>query len=310
MTKTIKNAWNYKNIISKAKMEHKSILVVEGIDDVKKFNIIKQSIDKKIEIKSIGSFENYYKKKGAKYVMDFIEKLIEFHQKNNSSDYIGYILGIVDRDSICYERKETKENNLLYVLDYYSLESFYVNKEVIEKTLSNLITNPDLIDENIVSSIYNEVISRSIENLYYISLEALKKSCDSSYSAIVGYKPDKIINFLNHDSLPSKENDLDIFARNKGLAKDIDTALKIIKGKWFISSFCDIYLEKIKELEELCKNGEIRQCDNCSIDEIYEPCLYKPRDVKLQEHNVEEMIFTLIDLDSLTPIKDRIKELK
>jgi len=310
MRRTIQNAWNYKNIISKAKMGHKSILIVEGIDDVKKFNLIKQSIDRKIEVKSIGSFENYYKEKGAEYVMDFIEKLIEYHQSNNSHDYIGYILGIVDRDSICYERKETKENDLLYVLDYYSLESYYINKEVIEKTLSTVITNPDLINDNIVSSLYDEVLTKSIENLYYISLEALKKSCDSSYSAIIGYKPDNIINFLNHDSLPSKKNDLDIFAQNKGLEKDINTALKIIKGKWFISSFRDIYLEKIKELEELCKNGEIRQCDNCSIDEISEPCLYKPRDVKLQEHNIEEIIFTLIDLDSLTPIKNRIKKLK
>ena len=310
MTRTILNAWNYKNIISKARMGHKSILVVEGIDDVKKFNIIKQSIDKKIEIKSIGSFENYYKEKGAEYVMEFIEKLIEYHQENNSPDYIGYILGIVDRDSICYQRKETKESDLLYVLDYYSLESYYINEEVIEKTLSSLITNPDLIDEYIASSIYDEVITMSIENLYYISLEALKKSCDNSYSAIIGYKPDNIINFLNDDSLFDKKDELDVFAQNLGLEKSIETGLKIIKGKWFISSFRDIFLEKIKELEELCKNGEIKQCDNCSIDEISEPCLYKPRDVKLQGHNLEEIIYTLIDLASLTPIKERLNQLK
>ena len=47
MRRSIKSSWNYKNIVQKAKLGKKSILIVEGGDDVKKFNIIKQSIAKK-----------------------------------------------------------------------------------------------------------------------------------------------------------------------------------------------------------------------------------------------------------------------
>jgi len=300
--------WNYKNIISKAKMGSKSVLVVEGIDDVKKFNSIKKSIDKKIEVKSIGTFEDYYNKKGALPVMDFIDKIISFNEEKEVPDYIGYILGIVDRDSICYERKEKKEHDLLYVLDYYSLESYYINKEIIEKTLYDIVSNPDLINKNLANDIYDNCLNESIDKLYYISLEALKKSCNSEYEAITGYKPDNITNFLNNQQIIEKKNELDSFAQENNYDKNM--ALEIIKGKWFVSIFLDIYFKKIKELEKLCNNGSISQCDNCSNNEISEPCLYKPKDSKLSTHSLEEKFYSLTNLNSLEPIKNRIKQLK
>jgi len=299
--------WNYKNIISKAKMGHKSVLVVEGTDDVKKFNLLKKSINKNLEVKAIGTFENYYNEKGALYVIDFIDNVISYNKEKNVSDYDNYILGIVDRDALCYKRKENKENNLLYVLDYYSLESYYINKEVIEKTLYTIVSNPDLINENIVNVIYNTCLNNSIDKLYYISLEALKKSCQSDYEAIIGYKPDNINNFLDDVRLLNKKDELDIFAQENNYDKSM--ALQIIKGKWFLSAFRDIYFEKIKELKTLCSNGYITKCDNCMIDEISEPCLYKPRDSKLNEHILEEKFYDLTNLNSLTPIKERLKQL-
>ena len=300
-------AWNYKNIISKAKMGNKSVLVVEGIDDVKKFNSIKQSIEKTFEVKSIGTFENYYEQKGALPVIDFIENVISFNEQNNVPDYFDYILGIVDGDSICYKRKENKENNLLYVLDYYSLESYYINKEVIEKTLYEVVSNPDLINENLIDDVYNICLNNTVDRLYYISLEALKKSCQEGYTAIIGYKPDNIINFLDNVELENRKESLETFAQENNYNKNM--ALQIIKGKWFISTFCAIYFDKIKELTTKCHDGNILKCDNCIITEITEPCLYKPKDSKLNKHSLEEKFYSLTNLTSLTPIKERLKQL-
>ncbi len=198
----------------------------------------------------------------------------------------------------------------MYVLDYYSLENYYFNKEVVEKTLSSFIINPNLATDFIISSMYQEILNYLIENLYYISLEALKKSCDNNYDAIIGYKPNNIDDFLKDNRLIDRRNDLDIFAKNKNIKKTEDNIYKIVKGKWLISTFCNIYFKKIKELETKCNKKEITQCDNCLIDEISEPCLYKPRKNKLNSNDLEEKIYELIDLDSLTLIKERIKQLK
>lgn len=305
---SLANVWNYKNIISKAKMLKESVLIVEGIDDVKKFNSIKQAIRKKINVKSIGTFEGYYNKKGAIYVIDFIDKVISFYDKKNVPEYIGYILGIVDRDSLCYKRKETKENDLLYVLNCYSLESFYINKEVIEQTIYDIVTNPYLINEELIDEIYSQCLNESINKLYHISLEALKKSCQSDYEAIVGYKPNNVNEFLNNEGLLNKIEALEKFANENNYDKNM--ALQIIKGKWFISFFCELYFKKIKNLENLCKKNLITQCNNCVINEINEPCLYKPKDSKLNRHSLEEKIYSITNLSSLTPIKERISQLK
>lgn len=302
------NVWNYKNIISKAKMGSKSVLVVEGIDDVKKFNVIKNSIERNFEVKSIGTFETYYNQKGALPVIDFINQVISYNQEKNVPDYVGYVLGIVDRDSICYERKENKEDSLLYVLDYYSLESYYINREVIENTLYDIVSNPDLINENLVDDIYTQCLENSINKLYHISLEALKKSCQSDYEAVTGYKPDNINNFLNDERLLQKIEELEAFAQENNYDKNMD--LNIIKGKWYMSSFRDLYFQEVKKLEVLCKNGDIHKCDNCCIDEITEPCLYKPKDSKLNQHSLEEKFYSLSNLSSLTPIKQRLQQLK
>lgn len=302
------NVWNYKNIISKAKMGSKSVLVVEGIDDVKKFNGIKQSIERNFEVKSIGTFENYYQKKGALHIIEFINQVISYNQKKQVLDYVGYILGIVDRDSICYKRKEYKENSLLYVLDYYSLESYYVNKEVVETTLYEIVSNPDLINESIVDDIYTRSLEESINKLYYISLEALKKSCQPNYEAITGYKPNNINNFLNDERLLNKIEELEVFAQENNYNKNM--ALNIIKGKWHMLSFRDLYFQEVKKLEASCKNGDIHQCDNCCIDGITEPCLYKPKDSKLNAHSLEEKFYAITDLTSLVPIKERLQQLK
>jgi hypothetical protein len=313
LNKTLKdNIWTYKNIVNKAKMGKKPILIVEGTDDVKKMNLIKQSKElshKEIEVISIGTFEEFYNKKGAEYVIDFIKKTESHYGIDNC---LGYILGIVDRDSICYRRKETKENELLYVLDYYSIENFYVNKEVIEKTLNKIIIEPDLITNDIIENIYQEIINEIIDKLYYVSLEALKKSCQSDYPAIIGYKYDKVDEIIekNKNELQSKINELNKFAKELNIGKDEHSLYIIVKGKWLISTFCDIYFKKIKELEKKCKYNKIKQCNNCIIDEISEPCLYKPRKNKLNSNDLKEKIYELVDLSSLTPIKERIKKLK
>lgn len=309
--KSLLRVWNYKNIISKAKMGNKPVVVVEGIDDVKKIDKIKSSIEKSLEVKSIGTFENYYNKKGALPVIEFIKQVISYNEEKNVPDYIGCILGIVDRDSICYKRKESRENSLLYVLDYYSLESFYINKEVIEKTLYDIVSSSDLINKNIINDISKRCLENSIDKLYLISLEALKKSCQSNYEAITGYGPDNINEFLNKkglEGLLEKKEKLEHFAQANNYDKNM--ALQIIKGKWFISKFRDLYFDEVNKLKVLCKDGDIHKCDNCCIDEITEPCLYKPRDSKFNKHTLEEKIYALTDLISLTPIKERLKQLK
>jgi len=306
--RSLTEVWNYKNIYTTNVMsqEVKSTIIVEGKEDLSIYFGIVKSLEKNINIKDISSCEGYIGKEGATYVMRFIEEMKNY-SKDNNINFDNVILGIVDRDSICYKRKEEKENKFLYVLDYYAIESYYVNKEVINKTLDRIIINPSLVNHKIVDMLWYEIKNKIIEKLYMISLEALKKSCDSKYDAITGYKPDCVENYISNID-ESREKSLKEFSKAKKIDKNFDNMLNITKGKWLLSSFCQFYIEEVKNLKKLCKENIIKKCDRC-INNLPD-CLYNLKDKKLNRKDLQIYIILPLDnLSSLEPIKNRLKEL-
>ena len=102
--------------------------------------------------------------------------------------------------------------------------------------------------------------------------------------------------------------ELEKFAIENQFECNHKTLLEVAKGKWALSFFVKKYLQVLKRLPSLCKNNKIESCDYCK-EKDFNNCLYELK-VHYKEEHIRADIINLTDLDSLLPIKNRIKELK
>lgn len=140
-----------------------------------------------------------------------------------------------------------KEN--LLVLKYYSYETHLITDTTIKSLLEQLTKIPgSLITHEVVDWIKQDFESQ-LNELYYFSLEALKKMCDNSYQADITYGLDggAVIGKSKQykwSLIETKTSDLDQFAIVHGISK---SDLKYIaKGKWLLATWCDYLIKKQK----------------------------------------------------------------
>ena len=156
-------------VLNEAIMTKTPCVIVEGVDDIPVYDGIINSSDRNVEVIAIEVIEGY--SKGCDQVVEATKKLsetIEF-----SYDPADYVLGIIDKDVRDF-REELPENRLLLVLDVYSIESHFVNPEVIEDVIRICTkSSSDMNTQELRNHIFLKC-SNNMEVMFLASLEALK----------------------------------------------------------------------------------------------------------------------------------------
>lgn len=166
-----------------------------------------------------------------------------------------------------------------------------------------------LITQEVVDFLKNDFENESKE-LYYFSLEALKKMYDATYQAVIEYGRDggAVIGGgkrYKWELLSHKMNDLDQFAILHSISKE---DLKYIaKGKWYLAYWCEYLNKKVKTLQSLCGN-QIPKCQYCKTGQNNK-CLWRTSS-SFQVPEIESLLYTrqFIDLDEVLYISQYMEQ--
>lgn len=263
------------SLISRARLEEKPLIIVEGKDDLYIYESFIQKANIKASIRAIETIPGYGE--GCTQVKKFIEDAQDEIKKTKENEL--FLLGIIDRDASYFRKEIKKRTKCLFVLKAYSFESHFVSKNHINYALNRFLTSTSDINNEIVDYIYRG-FEDNIEMLYYLSLEALKNACNRKYSGLIGFG----VNYgyiSNNQQIVSevllKKEKLDKYSE---LRKIPYLDLTIIKGKWLLDMFIEKMLERIKFLSKHCIhddliNGQVR-CSFCA-NGIPDKCSWTPK---------------------------------
>lgn len=294
------------DIMAAAIMIEEPILIVEGKDDFQIYDSLTKSIRKKVQVYQSNEFEDHYE--GCSGVITCIQKLQPKYAER--ADNINKIIGIIDKDVRDF-RKEIPDLLGLFITKHYSIETYFVTLNNLRQLLSN-------ITYNIVEEINDEILhllecsfKESLDNLYMISLEALRNACNNKYDTDVGYdfSAPKIsaLQFLD-EVLPKLENkkvDLENFASELNI--NLNNIKLIAKGKWYIYWYLSRIYPGIKDLKEKCRGNIITQCRSCRVGN-FQDCLYNTKnDYKIDQ--LIAMMMTFVDDHECEDIIYRINSL-
>jgi len=285
--------------------EKKPYILVEGKDDIAFYENLVESLDKDYIVKHIGMYKDT---SNCTAIIEFMRELDEIVDKEK---HRKYFLGIIDGDARKYTDTLPETNDLLYILEYYSWESYFINAEVVSKSIKNFLKNRTLLTSTSIEKIYTDYIEKHLlDELWLCGLKRLKDNKNDNKC-----NEDNSINRLDKDDKFIKElkelkEELSLFAIQKNITCNHKTLLEITKGKWALSFFVKKYLQALKKLPTLCKDKNITSikiCDFCK-QESFDNCLYELR-ANYREEHIKADITNLVDIDSLAPIKERLKQL-
>ena len=162
----------FKSFVTLAINKRKKYIIVEGIDDIKFYENIAMSISlENFKVKFIGHLANYPKLGNCDKVIEYMK---EISSLPINEDKKKFILGIIDGDAKKYKNSISNRNDLLYILQYYSWESYFVNKEVVAKTVIKFLKTRTLIDDELITDIYEKVLKYLLDTIWFCGLKKLK----------------------------------------------------------------------------------------------------------------------------------------
>ncbi|MFT8481148.1 DUF4435 domain-containing protein [Gluconobacter oxydans] len=260
-------------VINTSIMSSEPTIIVEGLTDLQTYNEISKRLVKKTTIKPVEFIEGY-----GEGCREVVRAISDAENNDDLKKYIKKnIFGIIDKDVLDF-REDLPESENIIILDFYSIESYFISEDVIGQIVNTLTYIPknDQIDE-VSSFIFSRVIS-NIDLLYYGSLDALMTAKGENSSPLFGYSDG--FGRLKDQSLArdlmNKKQDLDIFASRLGISKNPSSMKLFIKGKVFIAAFSEYILEEINTLTDACANTYINQCGYCGIG-LTPKCLYRKK---------------------------------
>ena len=253
----------------------KSLIIVEGEYDYIYEYIADDIEPNKYEVMPI---EKLIGKKGN-LALESLVLEIETFAKAEELEYRPHLLGIIDKDYREYE-KRLINSEILLILEFYSIESYFVNKEILYNSLKFSIRSKRLMDDGFVNTLYIEIIDKIVENLYLKSIKKLEEHLEI----------DEVIDKFKLD-------------------KSIEILLKITKGKELLTRFL-VEIQNIlssQKLYKLCRDKKVVFCLKHNDKEHKKFCLYITQ--KYDVPQLRKYVFEQIDITSLTPIKERLKQL-
>ena len=274
-----------------AVMTKTPLIIVEGHDDLKKFSgILSNSRRKQPIFKPVELIKNY--NEGCLGVINALNDLKS--NPHHSDDKLrNFVLGIIDKDVRNY-RSEIPENDLIYTLIYYSIESYFVNKISLESILHYILEGEmSIINDDLISYIFESSIDHVIDIVYYPVLDALKSATDSSHTsnkAKYEMEPGAIRNHIS--KIYNEHEIISLSELAEAFSKNLDVMMDICKGKWLLDIWLECVKEKVAELPSACSLSVISTCTYCNVG-IYDKCLYKVK-IGLQGTILQSHLFDKI----------------
>ncbi|MCZ2337944.1 MAG: DUF4435 domain-containing protein [Chitinophagales bacterium] len=291
------NKYEIDEILAMAIMTKTAHVLVEGVDDVRIYEALSSG---ECEVYAIESIDGY--SGGCNFVKNAIQDL-------NSIDSQGildkYVVGIIDRD-VGYFRNGNLNIPALFTLDQYSIESHFVNSEVLNKLLMKLT---HITEKQVTPSIPVQECIDDLDSLYYFSLEALQGAIDSSYSSVVGYADNlgRRKDVKTMQDIMAKSNALDQLSVSKNLGRTISKLKLFVKGKWLLKAFSEGLEKAIKDLPKKCKTKSITQCRACQFDNK-SSCLFKIKD-GISHKAIYSLAMDIVDNNELNYVRDMLQRI-
>ncbi|MBC7621340.1 MAG: hypothetical protein H7293_20560 [Candidatus Saccharibacteria bacterium] len=165
-----------------------------------------------------------------------------------------------------------------------------------------------MTDEVDIDLIYSN-IEKSVFDLYYFSLDALKNAVVVSYQSVIGFSANagRRKNENTAAELASRKVDLDTFATALGLTPNIDSLRKFAKGKWLLTAYAEELFNEIELLVAKCKGLSIKQCRMCELDNSG-PCLYQHRE-GVNKKSLSSTLRNFVDIPELDYIRGAFRSL-
>lgn len=290
-------------ILNMAVMTKVPVMIVEGPDDIPIYERIVQSED--LEFDVYASQTILTQRPGCDGVIEHVKLIREVCP---DMDIEKYIVGVVDRDARVY-RNEVPEDPAIFVLDFYSIESYFLNRDTVKGLILKVTraTNKLVRDED-CNNLF-ERIKQQLFSFYYVGLEALRKAIDPNYNACLGYSwSSKSIRRRGLDQeLNNKSASLDLFADSLGVSDSWADLLRICKGKWLLEYFSELLYYEIKGLPDMCDAGEVQKCQCCASGSNAN-CLYGNA-AFFSDDLLYEGAFGFVESDSFQRIRNRFKEM-
>ncbi|ASR46497.1 hypothetical protein B4V02_07295 [Paenibacillus kribbensis] len=299
--------YNIDEALVAARMASVPLVVVEGHDDIQFYENLLMDLNKEADVLAIDTFENYAE--GCDSVIKAVEHVQQ--QITDNPDLFNYFLGIIDRDARYFRDEIPVDLKGLLVLKYYSFESHLIADHNI-KSILPLITsiNQSVLTSEIISFLksgFNDIK----QELYYLSLEALKNACVKDYTSILGYSEsegkiaDNNSRRYLYNEVVIKKRELDDFADGFGL--NINKLRLIVKGKWLLQAFSNSILEKINELPIFCFQHAQKKCQYCASGQSNK-CLWKTRE-KYRYNQIANLMMSSYDENEVSYIRSRLNML-
>ena len=296
--------YNLQEVFNSAIISRKPIVIVEGIDDIPLYDRIINCNGIIGDIIAVETIEGY--SNGCRAVEQATSDLNGLATSRYAPE--KFIVGIIDKDIKDF-RNELPQTSSLLVLDFYSIESHFVNYEVIDYLLRVCTKGVSaLYTAELKNKILNYCIS-NMELIYLASLEALKGSLDSSYSAEFNYS-DKFgrLNDVNLSTrLYQKKNFLIDFALSLNIKYEVIHLKKFCKGKWLLEFFSKEVEESIKSLPSECGTNDVMKCRNCKSG-LINNCMYRLTD-GFSSRQLKELAKQVCSSSELSYIRTRVKNL-
>lgn len=296
-----------RQFIAEAILEGRPLIIVEGKDDVNFYLKLSEKIKKTFIIRPIETINGYGP--GCDNVLRFIRNAQD--ELNENPEAEQYLLGIIDRDSRHYRKELDSNLKSLFVLKVYSYESHFATKFCMKSLTKRVIDNESLINNETIEMIFEDIESE-LNDIYYLSLEALKNACIQGYDSVISYdfsvgqllnKKDELL-----QQVMTKKKELEEFAESKRIT--IKHLKQICKGKWLLGIHVNHLNNKINEFIVKCQRNElekISQCIYCS-NNIPDLCGWK-RKKSITKNSMETLIFDEVDYVETRYILSRLKRM-
>ena len=297
------NKFEADEILNLAIMEKSPYIIVEGVDDIGIYEDIARSAGVVCEIYSVEMLEGL--SGGCSGVIEALA-IIESLSMPDGKNADQFVMGIIERDARYY-RDGMPISSAIFGLHAYSIESHFVSKFSIKPAIKRL-TRISLRHEIDVNSIYSR-IEENVFDVYYFSLDALRKAVDPEYQSVVAFSssPGRRRDQNTIAQLHSRKADLDAFAASLNLTSNIDSLRKFVKGKWLLTAYSEELFKEIESLVLKCKNLEIEQCAMCARDNSA-PCFYRLKD-GLNKNSLYSILLDFVDIPDFDYIRDAFKSI-
>ncbi|EJL6849083.1 DUF4435 domain-containing protein [Vibrio cholerae] len=284
----------FQTAVKNAFMNKKSLIVVEGKDDI---GIYSDLLFDKMDFFSIKPIE-YFKNcsSGCKEIEDQIDLINEIYPEGHK--IYNFFKGIVDRDAKPFRGDCCNKRGVLY-LNTYSFENSFVTENSIIATVK-LLTSASAkeLDQKLTKKVL-DLINQQFIDFYYICLEALRNSVEDNYQGLIGFSQgyDRLLYDQNiKDQLELRKSGLDNFAAMHGISSSCILNMKsYCKGKWHLRYFLASVQKFISDLYEFC-GTDLSKCPYCEIGER-DKCLYKPSTTMNVEHIIKSIKSNISNAD-------------